>query len=311
MAFPRHLRIGTRGSALARWQAEWVAARLTELGIEPELVLITTQGDVSQRGPVGAIGTRGVFTKEIQRELVEQRVDVAVHSLKDLPTDLVPGVLLAAVPERAPVADVLVSRQGLPFQQLPAGARLGTGSLRRRAQLRFVRPDLETLEVRGNLDTRLRKLTEGVCEALVLAQAGLQRLGLGGQITEVLPTFLCLPAVGQGALGLECRQDDAATREALAALDHPPTHVAVCAERALLAALQGGCLAPIAAWGRVAGGRLELSGRVLDRDGTRRLDASLSENVENLEAAVELGQRVAEALLAQGAAELIAAGRQS
>lgn len=310
MAFPRQLRIGTRGSALARWQAEWVAARLTELGVQPELVLITTQGDVSQRGPVGSIGTRGVFTKEIQRELVERRVDVAVHSLKDLPTDPVPGVVLAAVPERAPVADVLVSRQGLPLERLPSGARLGTGSLRRRAQLRYVRPDLETEEVRGNLDTRLRKLSEGVCDALVLAQAGLGRLGLAEQITEILPTSICLPAVGQGALGIECREDDTAAREVLAALDHRPSHTAVCAERALLAVLEGGCLTPIAAWGRVEGGRLELSGRVLDRDGTRRLDAHLSESAGNLEIAGELGRRVAEALLAQGAAELIATGRQ-
>lgn len=306
MASPRQVRIGTRGSALARWQAEWVAARLAELGIAPLLVPITTQGDVQQRGPVEAIATRGVFTKEIQQELLAGRVDVAVHSLKDLPTDPVPGVVLAAVPERASVADVLVSRRGETLEQLPAAARLGTGSLRRRSQLRWVRPDLETVEIRGNLDTRLRKLAEGACDALVLAEAGLQRLGLQAQISQILPTTICLPAVGQGALGLECRQDDPATAELLRALDHPPSHAAVLAERALLAELEGGCLAPIAAWGRVEEGQLCLSGRVLDREGTRRLDATLS---DSLEAALALGQRVAAALLAQGATELIASGR--
>jgi hydroxymethylbilane synthase len=307
MASSPQLHIGTRGSALARWQAEWVAARLAELGVGVTLVPITTSGDVQQRGPVESIGTRGVFTKEIQRELLERRVDVAVHSLKDLPTDEVPGLCLAAVPERAPAWDVLVGRKYRSLADLPSGALVGTGSLRRQSQLRFVRPDLKTAEIRGNVDTRLRKLDEGAYDAIVLAEAGLRRLGLESHISEVLPASISLPAVGQGALGIEARVDDEQIRQVLAALDHAPTHAAVVAERAMLAALEGGCLAPIAAWGRVEGGQLRLSGRVLDRDGTRRLDATLS---GELDVAADLGRRVAEALIGQGALELIHSARQ-
>lgn len=308
MASRVHLRIGTRGSALARWQAEWVAARLIGLGIEVSLVPITTSGDVRQKGPIESIGTQGVFTREIQRELLEGRVDVAVHSLKDLPTQQVEGLVLAAVPERASVADVLVSRKYPSFEELPPGAVLGTGSLRRRAQLRYLRPDLKTQEIRGNVDTRLRKLDEGECDALVLAEAGLRRLGLGDQISQILAASVCLPAVGQGALGIEARGDDDQTRHVLAGLDHPATHAAVMAERALLAALDGGCLAPIAAWGRVEAGRLHLTARVLDSEGQRRVEAAQTAGPES---AADLGRRVAEVLIGQGAAELIRACRQS
>jgi len=292
---------------LARWQAEWVAARLTELGLEVVLVPITTSGDVQPTGPVEAIGTRGVFTKEIQRELLEGGVDVAVHSLKDLPTEKVPGLALAAVPERASVADVLVCREYRALDELPHGSVVGTGSLRRRAQLRYVRPELETREVRGNVETRLRKLAQGEFDAIVLAEAGLRRLGLDAHITQILPEWISLPAVGQGALGIETRAEDVQTRAVLAPLDHGPTHAAVVAERAMLSALEGGCLAPIAALGRMEGGLLRLSGRVLDGDGTRRLDATL---LGEPESAVDLGRRVAEALVGQGATELIRSVRR-
>ncbi len=301
-----HLRIGTRGSALARWQAQWVANRLVQIGVDVALVPIVTSGDRQQKGPVESIGTLGVFTKEIQRELLANRVDLAVHSLKDLPTEPVAGLSLAAVPRRESVSDVLVSRTGVPLAELPPGAVLGTGSLRRRAQILHVRPDLNTKEIRGNVETRLGRLDAGEYDAIVLAEAGLRRLGLADRITEVLPSSISLPAIGQGALGLETRTDDKATRAALAGLDHAASHASVVAERAMLAVLQGGCLAPIAAWARVEEDSLVLSGRVLDRDGSRRLEITLRGEPA---AADELGRQVADELLGQGAADLIRSSR--
>lgn len=301
------IRLATRGSALARWQAEWVAARLQSLGSAIELVPIATLGDRQQQGPIGAVGPRGVFTKEIQAAVLEGRADLAVHSLKDLPTDEVEGLCLAAVPERAPAGDVLVSRAGGGLDDLPRGAVLGTGSLRRRAQLLHVRGDLRVEDVRGNVDTRLRKLDDGRYDALVLAEAGVTRLGLADRISQRLPLSVSLPAVGQGALGLESRADDDALRAVLARLDHPPTHAAVRAERAMLAALEGGCLAPIAAWGRLEDGTLVLTGRVLHPQGTQRLETTATGDPALPE---QLGRQVAEVLIAQGAAELILASRE-
>lgn len=302
----RTLRLGTRGSALARWQAEWVAARLAAYGAAVSLVPITTQGDRQQAGPVEAIGGQGVFTKELQRALLDEQIDLAVHSLKDLPTDPVPGLELAAVPERAPCGDVLISRRAPSFADLPRGALIGTGSSRRRSQLWHARPDLRMADVRGNVDTRLRKLDEGEYDALVLAEAGLLRLGLAEQITQILPKELILPAVGQGALGIEIRAADHELRQTLAPLDHAETRQAVIAERAMLAALRGGCLAPVGAWGRLESGRLRLSGVVLSVDGRRRIAAEASGEAAS---AAELGRRIAGELLTQGAAELIAAAR--
>jgi hydroxymethylbilane synthase len=296
------LRLGTRASLLAQWQANWVTAQLRQRGLTIELIQITTSGD-QQQAAGGPLAGTGIFTKEIQRELVEGRIDLAVHSLKDLPTESVPGLVLTAVPERAPVADALVSDRFGSLELLPPGAVVGTGSLRRRAQLLNHRGDLEMRDIRGNVDTRLRKLREGQYEAVILAQAGLDRLGLTKHIMQILPLGLMLPAVGQGALGIEARAADAATREALACLDHPPTHAAVKAERAMLAALHGGCMAPIAAWGRLDGGQLLLTGRVLDPAGTQKLEAELAGGAEEAEA---LGRSVAKVLLEQGAAKLIA-----
>jgi hydroxymethylbilane synthase len=317
----RTLRLGTRGSKLARWQADWVAARLNQLGHQIELIQITTHGDSEAAAPISSFGGTGVFTKEIQRALLAGEVELAVHSLKDLPTDEVAGLTLAAIPRRESAADVLVGKTAstergagrvsaldTPFDLLPQGALVGTGSLRRQAQLRHARPDLRVAEVRGNLDTRLRKLDEGPFDALLLAEAGLVRLGLADRITQVLPLAAMLPAVGQGALAIECRTDDLATQAALAPLDDRTTRAAVLAERSLLAHLRGGCLAPIGGWGRIEQGALHLSAVVLSPDGARRLDAHESTSVD-LTAAVALGRRVAEALLAQGAAELIAAAR--
>ncbi len=301
------LRLGTRGSALARWQADWVAARLAAQNVDVELVEITTRGDAQRSDPIGNLGSPGVFTKEIQRALLDRRIDLAVHSLKDLPTEMVDGLCLAAVPEREDACDALVSRDGVAFDALRPGATIGTGSLRRRAQLLHARGDLQMRDVRGNVDTRLTKLAAGDYDAIVLARAGLKRLGLEAHITEVLAPPLMLPAIGQGALGIETRGDDHATRNALAAIDDKPTHQAVTAERALLERLAGGCLAPIAAWARPqAGGRLHLTAAVLSHDGRRRL---AHEGHAALDDAAQLGVQVAEQLIAEGASELIAAAR--
>jgi hydroxymethylbilane synthase len=297
------LRLGTRASALARWQAEWVAAQLRQRGIEVELTPIATTGD-RRREALDAIGGQGLFTKEIQLALVDGRIDLAVHSLKDLPTAEPPELCLAAVPERAPVGDVLISADGRSLEALARGARIGTGSPRRRAQLLYVRPDLHMNDIRGNVDTRVRKLREGQYDAIVLAEAGLARLGLAGEITQHIPLEIVLPAVGQGALALEARADDAAVRAATAPLDHQPTHAAVLAERALMATLQGGCTAPVAALGSVEGDRLTLVGRVVGLDGAKLLEARRTGSVADADA---LGRAVAEVLLAQGAGALIRA----
>lgn len=301
------IRLGTRASALARWQANWTAERLRALGAEVEILLLRTSGDEQQAGPVASIGAPGVFTKELERALLKQQIDLAVHSLKDLPTEIPSGLALGAIPERAPVGDCLVSVKWRSLEELPREARIGTGSARRRAQLLHARADLQMLDIRGNVDTRLRKLAEGAYDAIILAEAGLRRLGLDDRITERLPLSLMLPAVGQGALGLEIRADDSAAREAIAALNHPATAAAVTAERALLSELHGGCLAPVAAWGRVESDRLlHLTGAVLSEDGRQRLEASIAHRAND---AVAAGQFVANELLARGAAQLIAQSR--
>ncbi|MFO0906015.1 MAG: hydroxymethylbilane synthase [Pirellulales bacterium] len=308
------LRLGTRGSPLARWQADWVADQLTRRGFRVERVLITTQGDV-KTGPLGSFGGVGVFTKEIQRALLDRQIDLAVHSLKDLPTEPVPGLTLAAVPPREAPGDVLVSRHPGGLEGLPPAARLGTGSTRRKAQLLHVRPDLRVEDIRGNVETRLGKLDAGEYDAIVLAEAGLTRLGMVDRIQTVLPKTVILPAIGQGALGLETRDDDARTQAALRTLDDPATHQAVLAERAFLATLRGGCLAPVGGWAQIqesaAPGdspepQLQLEGVVLSPDGRRRLAGQATGAACEAEL---LGRRLAEELLAQGALELIQAAR--
>ena len=299
------LRLGTRGSALARWQADWVAEQLRARGMEVELVLITTSGD-RRLDSLAAFSGQGVFTKEIQQALLDDRIDVAVHSLKDLPTEQPPELCLAAIPERAPCGDVLISPKFRTIDNLPRHASVGTSSHRRQAQLLHFRPDLEIKEIRGNVDTRLGKVHAGQYDAIVLAEAGVTRLGLAGEITRRLPFDLLLPAVGQGALGIETRENDEAARNALASLDHFPTRAAVLAERAMLAALRGGCLAPVAAWGRIEHDQLLLTGRVISLDGRIQLDAhSAAAPTDPL----PLGRRVADELLDQGAAEVIQAAR--
>lgn len=301
-----HIRIGTRASQLAQWQAKWVAKQLRSQGATVELVDIVTSGDTEQSGPVAGLGVQGVFTKEVQSAVLESRADVAVHSLKDLPTEAIADLVLAAVPEREHVADALVTTAADSLAALPQSARVGTGSLRRQSQLKSLRPDLEVVGIRGNVDTRLRKLDEGEYDAILLAAAGLRRLGWGERITELLEPPRMLPAPGQGALGIECRADDAEVCQLLARLNHAATRAAVDAERSMLALLHGGCSVPVGAWGRTENGRLVLDGLVGNLDGTQILRATASGDSS---AAIEIGQRVAEQLLDQGAAETIAAAR--
>lgn len=301
------LRLGTRNSALARWQSNWVAEQLRAFGIVVDLVTITTEGDVDQR-PIGPLSGRGLFTSALQRALLDNQVDLAVHSLKDLPTEPVEGLALAAVPRREIAWDALVSNVASTLDQLPAGARLGTGSMRRRAQLLSRRPDIEISNIRGNVDTRLRKLDNGEFDAIVLAEAGLRRLDLVARVTQRLSAEIMLPAVGQGALGLETRSDDGPTRSALASLNDLPTYQSVSAERSMLATLMGGCLAPVGGLAEAdSSGQLTLRGVVLSADGRKRVSAAESGHVEQ---AREIGVNVAQNLLAQGASECIESARQ-
>jgi hydroxymethylbilane synthase len=303
----RAVRIGTRSSPLARWQANWVAHALRQHGNQVELVFITTQGDV-RTGPLGQIGGQGLFTKEIQRALLSGEVDIAVHSLKDLPTAPVEGLKIGAVPEREATGDAFLSRNFASLAELPAGATIGTGSLRRQAQILNFRPDLKVADIRGNVDTRLSKLAAGDYHAIILAEAGLRRLELAEHIREVLPQSIMLPAVGQGALGIEIREDDITTQQVVAVLNHAATFAAVTAERAMLAELRGGCLAPVGAFARLEAAQLVLSGVVLNVNGSQKLSVEQS---TTLELAADLGRAVAQQLRAQGADELIATSRST
>ncbi len=298
------LRIGTRGSALALWQARHVSDLLR--AVEPdrgiELVEIETVGDQVLNVPLTQLGGDGAFTKAIQQALLDRHVDVAVHSLKDLPTFAVEGLLLAAVPQRGPTGDAFVSNKHRSFAALPAGAVVATSSLRRKAQLLHCRPDLKLIDIRGNVETRLRKLVEHNLDATILAQAGLIRLGLAEQITEVLDAAWMLPAIGQGALGLECRTDDAATRAILDRLNDMPTRWAVLAERAMLRGLGGGCQVPIGAVSSIAADMLTLRGVVLPPDGSVRVEAEIAGPMVEAEA---MGQNLADQLRARGAGELL------
>jgi hydroxymethylbilane synthase len=298
------LRLGARGSPLALWQANHVAARLKPV-IAPravEIVTIETHGDRDQSTALAAMGGFGVFTKAIQTALLEDRVDVAVHSLKDLPTIPEPGLELVAVPPRGPSGDALVSRRVLRFDDLPEGAIVGTSSLRRRAQALNRRPDLRLVDLRGNIETRLRKLDEQQLDAMILAEAGLVRLDLAGRIAEILDPSWMLPAVGQGAIGLECRSQDEETKHFVEALNHGDTFACITAERAMLLALGGGCLVPIGALSSVANGVLGLRGAVLSPDGKRRV---VGTHTGPANAPLAVGQELAAMLLAEGAGDLL------
>ncbi|MAI33022.1 MAG: hydroxymethylbilane synthase [Planctomycetaceae bacterium TMED240] len=304
------LRIATRKSPLALWQAEYVAERLRQAEIETVLVPMVSSGDTDMR-PIDGTRQVGLFTKRIQLALLENEADIAVHSLKDLPTEPNANLSLAAVPERETVLDSLVAKTSLKLHELPPNARIGTGSQRRAAQLRNRRPDLNVMPIRGNVQTRLGKLDEGEFDAIMLAEAGILRLEMHDLPRTQFPIEEMLPAPGQGALGIEIRKDDTAS-EAVRILDHLPTRAAVTAERKLLASLHGGCLAPIAALGRVMGDTMQLKATVLSHDGTQRLDETHelpTESDSMLETAEQLAELAATALLQRGAADLINAAR--
>lgn len=301
----RPIRIGTRGSALALWQANWVREAIRSLAPRHpvELVVIKTRGDKILDVPLARVGGKGLFVKEIEEALLAGAVDVAVHSMKDMPAELLAGLVIGPIPQREDPRDALLTRGARRLDELPAAARVGTSSLRRAAQLKRRRPDLQILPLRGNLDTRVKKLDGGELDAVVLAAAGLRRLGLAGRITQILEPAEVLPAVAQGALCIELRAADTELAALLAPLDHGPTHAAVQAERAFLRRLEGGCQVPIAGHAVVAAERLVIDGLVAELDGATcfrdRLAGAPSE-------AAVLGWRLAERLLALGAGEVLA-----
>ena len=290
--------IGSRGSQLALWQSRWVQSQLAAVGVESRIEIIKTTGDRIQDVPLAQVGSKGLFTKEIEDALLDGSVDLAVHSLKDMPTELPAGLTLAAIPEREDVRDAII---GCTLAALPQGARVGTSSLRRTAQLRALRPDLVVESVRGNVDTRLRKLDEGQYHAILLAAAGLRRLGWADRIAESISPDLMCPAVGQGALAIETREDRV---DVAASLEHAATRAAITAERALLRALGGGCQVPIGATAVLSadGTTLHLRAIVAAQDGSRIVRGMRNGAVEQ---AGETGHELAQHLLAQGARELL------
>jgi hydroxymethylbilane synthase len=298
------LRIATRKSPLALWQAEHVAALLrgAHAGLDVELEPMSTQGDRILDRSLAAIGGKGLFIKELEVALVERRADIAVHSMKDVPAEMPPGFVIAAFLSRADPRDALLCRGGSALTNLPAGAKLGTSSLRRRAQILAARPDLSIEPLRGNVDTRLSRLQNGALDAIVLACAGLVRLGLESRITTRLAPETMLPAVGQGAIGIECRSDDTRTRTLVGALDDAATRTALAAERAFAKTLGGSCQSPIAALARIEGNRLMLDGLVAEPDGSRLLRDSVSGDCVRAEG---LGEELARRLLESGARELL------
>jgi hydroxymethylbilane synthase len=295
------LTIGSRGSQLALWQARWIQARLESMGEQCRLEIIRTTGDKITDVALSKVGAKGLFTKEIEEALLAGTIDLAVHSLKDMPTELPAGLTLAAIPEREDPRDALV---GHKLAELAAGARVGTSSLRRAAQLRALRPDLEIENIRGNLDTRLRKLDEGRYDAIVLASAGLRRLGWDNRIAELLDPQVMCPAVGQGALAVETRADNGPAFQISKRLEHAQTRVAVTAERAVLASLGGGCQVPIGAHATVEGGRLQLRAIVVSPDGSQVIRRQSSGRVAEAET---LGRSLGEELLAEGGRQILEA----
>lgn len=311
MKSTRPLRVGTRGSKLALIQAQWVASRLA--GIHPSLkivlVPIKTKGDRILSSPVSRLGGKGLFVKEIEEALLSGRVDIAVHSMKDLPGQMPEGLMIGAVPPREEPFDVLISRDGLRLHELPPQSKLATSSLRRRAQVLHLRPDIQVVDIRGNVDTRIRKLREEntAIDALILAAAGIKRMGLWKEVTEVLAPDVFIPAVGQGALAIQVRKDDPATRDIIAPLNDPISAGCVRAERAFLEALGGGCQIPVGALASVAGEVLHICGIVAGPDGSPSYRGSLSGSAADPES---LGLSLAQCLLKKGGAAILKDIRQ-
>jgi hydroxymethylbilane synthase len=296
----RILRIGTRGSMLAKWQAESVRKKLfAASGMEAEIVIIKTSGDKMQQAPLTQIGGKGIFIKELEEALLEESIDLAVHSVKDVPTDIPSRLMFPAVCRRDDVRDCLV---GSTLANLRQGARVGTSSLRRQAQLRHLRPDLDLRDLRGNVDTRLRKVESGEYEAVMVAKAGLDRLGLSQRISEVLSPEVCMPAVGQGAIAVECRLKDTEAGDLLAPLDDAETRTAIIAERALLSALQGGCQVPMGAWARIERSELLLDACVCSVDGAQYVKQHATAAQDQ---AAQLGEHMARLLIEAGAQSIL------
>jgi hydroxymethylbilane synthase len=295
---PKRFRIGTRASQLALWQANWIKSELERQypGVEVELLKIKTMGDKILDVPLAQVGGKGLFVKEIEEAMLRGEIDLAVHSMKDVPTEFPDGLGLVVTTKREDPRDAFIS-DGVRFKDLRQGARIGTSALRRQAQLLKARPDLEMVIIRGNVETRIRKLKEDNLDAVILAAAGLNRLGFSDVITELLDVDFSIPAIGQGALGLECRLDDNATIEALSFLNHPDTAAAVSAERALLARCEGGCQVPIAAHGTVNGEALTLVGFIASVDGKETVRDTINGPVGD---ALRLGRELADRLLAAG-----------
>jgi hydroxymethylbilane synthase len=297
------IRIGTRGSMLAKWQAEFVRKKIFQItGVDAEVVIIKTTGDKLQTASFAQIGGKGVFIKELQEALLDEKVDLAVHSVKDIPTDVPSRLCFPAICRREDTRDCLVSAKGETLATLRQGARLGTSSLRRQAQLLHARPDLDVRELRGNVDTRLRKVESGEYDAILLAKAGLDRLGWSNRISEVLSPEVCMPAVGQGALGVQARLQDAELADTLAPLDDFETRQSIVAERSLLGTLEGGCQVPLGAWARMERGELVLDAVVCSPDGSKHVRQRATAAAEQ---ARELGQRVAQLLIESGAREIL------
>ena len=294
------IRIGTRGSALALWQAEWVKSELEKkyLGITVTLTKIKTTGDKILDVPLAKVGGKGLFVKEIEEAMLGNEIDIAVHSMKDVPTFFPDGLHLSCITKREDPRDALLSKNNMRFKDLPKGANVGTSSLRRQAQLMHVRPDFVIHQLRGNVDTRLRKLKEGQFDAIILAAAGVRRLGLADNVTEYLEPSVSLPAIGQGALGIECRVDDRELNNLIAFFNHQDSRTCVTGERALLRRLEGGCQVPIACYGEMRDGKLHLTGLVGSVDGKK----IIKDRIEGMpEKAEKLGVSLAEKLLSQGA----------
>jgi hydroxymethylbilane synthase len=296
----RILRIGTRGSLLAKWQAEFVRKQLfSATGVEAEVVIIKTAGDKLQQASLTQIGGKGIFIKELEEALLEETIDLAVHSVKDIPTDTPSRLMFPAVCRRDDVRDCLV---GSTLANLRQGARVGTSSLRRQAQLRHLRPDLDLRDMRGNVDTRLRKVESGEYEAVMLSKAGLDRLGLSQRISEVLQPDVCMPAVGQGAIAVECRLKDTEAGDILAPLDDAETRTAIIAERALLSAVHGGCQVPLGAWARIERGDLVMDACVCSVDGAQIVRQTASAPPDQ---AAQLGEHMARLLIEAGAQSIL------
>ena len=298
------LRIGTRGSQLALFQANWVKDQLvrTHPGLKVTLIKIKTTGDKIQDAPLAKIGGKGLFVKEIEEALIQRRIDLAVHSIKDVPTEFPKSLHLSVITKREDPRDVLISRNGTALKDLPQGAKIGTSSLRRQAQLLHFRNDLELIPLRGNLDTRLKKLITMNLDGIVLALAGVKRLGLEERISEIIPINISLPAIGQGALGIETRMDDRVVEDQIRFLNDPHSSIAVTAERAFLKKLEGGCQVPIAAFAQKVGSTLQIDGLVGTIDGKRLIRHHLEGPIEEAE---PLGTQLAEILLAKGAKEIL------